>query len=192
MIPEYNLNGVLPPFVGQTPGGPLPLSSPYQCSPLDIVERFSSTEKRTALLRGLFRFREALRQHGLSHGFQWLDGSFTEDVEALGREPRDIDVVTLAYRPQGLIDNEADWADFVNQQRAGGIFDRAANRRNFDCDASFVDLHTLPHIVARHAAYWSGLFSHRRLTFEWKGMLALPLHIDDAEAIAALEGDGDE
>ena len=122
-------------------------------------------------------------------GFQWVDGSFTEDVEAQGKTPADIDVLTLSYRPAHLATDNLAWAAFVTAQRSGGIFDRALNRDSFDCDTIFLDLHIPPHLVARQAAYWNALFSHRRDTFQWKGMLALPLHVDDAEAIEALGGD---
>lgn len=153
-----------------------------------MVARFSTTDHRKGLLRGFFRFREALRAQNIQVGFQWVDGSFTEDVEAQGREPRDIDVVTLSYRPPMLAADAMAWTAFVDAQRAGGIFDRTLNRDAFDCDTSFVDLHAAPHLIARQAAYWNGLFSHRRDTFQWKGMLAVPLHADDLPAIAALGG----
>ncbi len=191
LIPDFNLNGVLPPFVGSTPGAQMALSSPYQCTPLELVERFSTSNHRKALLRGFFKFREALRANGLEAGFQWVNGSFTENVEALGRDPKDIDVVTLSYRPTAHAEKTA-WNEFVQNQSTGGIFDRALNRASFTCDASFIDLHIAPHLVARQAAYWNGLFSHRRGTFQWKGMLAIALHIEDAEAIAALGDGGDE
>lgn len=189
LIPSFNLNGVLPPFIGETPGGQLPLSSPYECSAAEVVERFSISDHRRALLQGLFEFRAELRQYGFVAGFQWLDGSFTEDVESVGRQPNDIDVVTLAYRPHGLEADLKAWGGFVAEQGAGGIFDRDRNRENFSCDTFFIDLNAPPHVVARQAAYWNALFSHRRDTFQWKGMLALPLHIDDAGALAALHGD---
>lgn len=185
MIPNFNLNGVLPPFVGSTPGGHPAQSSPYDCSALEMVERFSTTDHRKNLLRGLFQFRQSLRQEGFQFGFQWIDGSFTEDVEATGRDPGDVDVLTLAYRPAAIA-NDNDWRDFIAARRNGGILDRQSNKQNFACDTVFLDLHAPPHLVARQAAYWNGLFSHRRSTYQWKGMIALALHADDADAIAAL------
>nr|WP_189619327.1 hypothetical protein [Novosphingobium colocasiae] len=163
-------------------------SSPYNCTAIELVQRFSTSSHRRRLLQGLFQFRSQLREKGIVSGFQWLDGSFTEDVEADGRQPNDIDVVTLAYRPESLALNLQGWRDFVHEQGNGGIFDRTRNREEFTCDTFFVDLNSVPYLVARQAAYWSGLFSHRRETFQWKGMLALPLHEDDTEAIVALGG----
>jgi hypothetical protein len=41
-----------------------------------------------------------LHAAGIIDGFQWLDGSFLENIESLeSRSPRDIDVVTFYYLP---------------------------------------------------------------------------------------------
>lgn len=45
---------------------------------------------------GLLDLRAELTLAGKSDGFQWVDGSFTEDVEVQqGRTPNDVDVVTF-------------------------------------------------------------------------------------------------
>jgi hypothetical protein len=45
------------------------------------------------IIEGLLRLRATLRQAGLDRGFQWVNGSFTEDVETEQRRaPNDIDV----------------------------------------------------------------------------------------------------
>lgn len=185
LIPDFNLDGVLPPFIGSTPGGQIAQASPFECTPLEIVERFSTTPHRVKLLEGFFAFRAALRAKGIDCGFQWLDGSFTENVEANGRDPNDIDVVTLLYRPHGL-EEPRTWQAVFNAEKTGGIFDRALNKAAFTCDTFFIDLNIPPHLIARQSAYWIGLFSHRRDTFQWKGMLTVPLATDDSDAIARL------
>ena len=54
-----------------------------------------------AILDGFLRFRELLTQAGFVSGFQWVDGSFLENVEMLeNRPPNDLDVVTF-YIPPG-------------------------------------------------------------------------------------------
>ncbi|MFD2579995.1 DUF6932 family protein [Novosphingobium colocasiae] len=190
LIPPFNLNGVLPPFVGGTPGAQMAWSSPYNCTAIELVQRFfPHPATGVDYYKDCSSFVLNCVKKGIVSGFQWLDGSFTEDVEADGRQPNDIDVVTLAYRPESLALNLQGWRDFVHEQGNGGIFfDRTRNREEFTCDTFFVDLNSVPYLVARQAAYWSGLFSHRRETFQWKGMLALPLHEDDTEAIVALGG----
>jgi hypothetical protein len=65
----------------------------------DVVLRFGNSPERIAILDGLLSYRLALTTAGMVDGFQWLDGSFTEDVETLQRRsPNDIDVVTIASR----------------------------------------------------------------------------------------------
>jgi hypothetical protein len=71
-----------------------------------LVQRFAASRERLDILRGLLEYRAALGAIGIVQGFQWLDGSFVEDVEVTkGRPPSDIDVVTLAYRP--IVDQNA-------------------------------------------------------------------------------------
>jgi len=70
--------------------------SPYVVGLLDVVERFATTPERIRILDGLLRFRADLHQTGIVSGFQWLDGSFMEQVEILEhRPPRDLDVVNF-------------------------------------------------------------------------------------------------
>src|SRR5690606_3212200 len=90
--------GVLPPVNPDNPTGPD--RSPYQVSLVDLVLRFGTSPKRREILDGLLRFREQLHNLGLVTGFQWLDGSFLEEVELLEqRPPHDIDVVTFVEPP---------------------------------------------------------------------------------------------
>jgi hypothetical protein len=64
----------------------------------EVVLRYGVTAERAAILTGLLDYRAALRNVGIMDGFQWLDGSFVEDVEAIrSRPPSDIDVVTFAH-----------------------------------------------------------------------------------------------
>jgi hypothetical protein len=184
LIPDFNAGGVLPPFLGAEPGGPAAFSSPYTCDPLELVNKLSTTPHRGRLLLGLFRFREALRAEGITSGLQWVDGSFTEDVEKKGREPGDIDVVTVFERPAAVAADPA-WDAFV-AARAGGIFNRAGNKATYKCDTLWIDLGVKPRVLVGRATYWYGLFSHQRLTFQWKGMLSLDLSLDDTPAIDEL------
>lgn len=72
--------------------------SPYPCSTVDFCRRFGFSPERRAILTGFLDFREKLQAGGLVTGFQWLDGSFLEDIEAReDRAPRDLDVVTVYW-----------------------------------------------------------------------------------------------
>jgi hypothetical protein len=70
---------------------------------LEVAQRFAGLPGRRHLVEGLLRYRADLAKLGFVRGFQWLDGSFAEDVEANEqRTPNDIDVVTFAHSPAGL------------------------------------------------------------------------------------------
>ena len=95
-IPAFDHNLVLPPHLGD-PVDDAQLS-PYPCTTFDLCQRLGTTVERRAILGKYLDFRERLRVEGLTNGFQWLDGSFLEDVEAReGRAPKDIDVVTVYW-----------------------------------------------------------------------------------------------
>ena len=99
-IPNWNVQGVLPP---NDPVAPTSAErSPYSVRLTDFVLHFGTTEKRQTILQGFLDFRTALHAAGLDNGFQWVDGSFLENIETIGnRPPADMDVVTFFYLPQG-------------------------------------------------------------------------------------------
>ena len=191
MIPTFNHSHVLPPYAGDSPKQAA-LSSPYETSAIELVSRLGSTRERRALLSGLFAYRQALRDLGFAQGFQWLDGSFVENIEAFAtRAPNDIDVVTFAYKPRGM---DATQVTALMNSRTD-VFVPAQARQHFHCDAYVVPLDGRPERLVAHAAYYQTLFSHRRGDNVWKGLLMLPLQSDDAAATAQLsciaEGEDD-
>jgi hypothetical protein len=170
-LPAFLPSGVLPPFLDD----PASLvRSPYRCSMVEVARTFGTTAARRRILHGLLRYRAELRRVGVGDGFQWLDGSF---AERRGAEPKDVDVVTFAKRvPPKAVVSEADRA----------LFDPDRARAEFSCDAYFVSLGT--HRLVDVVTYWYGLLSHRRDSFEWKGMVRVELDDveDDARAREAL------
>jgi hypothetical protein len=181
VIPNFNHSHVLPPFEGEKMASPH--SSPYAVSTSELVQRFSINRQRCLVLDGLLRYRTALRELGFTQGFQWLDGSFVEDVEAReNRAPRDIDVVTFTHPPAGM--GKAD----INRMMAArpDLFDLDQCKQAFHCDTSIVNLATKPEWLVLQTRYWYGLYSHRRGDALWKGMLQLPLDSDDGMAHAML------
>lgn len=176
MIPAFNESNVLPPFCGGNPASPTALS-PYNASMCELVARFGGSPARQAILNGLLAYRQVLRDRGLTEGFQWIDGSFVENVEvSRGRAPADVDVVTFARRPEALRDNAA-WRTFVATSRE--LFDPRVTKQCYLCDAYFVDLDKRSEMVVDDTRYWFGLFSHQRDTSLWKGMVKVPLRSDD-------------
>lgn len=171
-IPPWTPTGVLPPVNSDDPVGPE--RSPYQVSLVDIVLRFGTSPKRREILEGLLNLRKTLHEHRFVDGFQWLDGSFLEDIELIEkRPPADIDVVTFTSVP----------ADLAVDESVLAIFDHDSVKRAFLVDHYFVEL-TLPsRQLVGLAAYWSGVWSHRR-SMQWKGFL----HVDldpTSDAVAA-------
>lgn len=183
MIPAFNQSGVLPPFLpNSSPTDPLSVS-PYETTMLEVVERFGTSTVRLSQLAGLIRMRAELRRIGVRDAFQWIDGSFSEDIESTEqRDPGDIDVVTFGRLPPDL-DNT-----LAAVHAHPGLFDSQEAKRQFSCDAYFVDMRLSAEAVHFHTCYWLSLFSHKRVTNLWKGMLLIPLGEDDLEAENALRG----
>jgi hypothetical protein len=156
--------------------------SPYRVTLADIVDRFATSPLRIEILTGLLRYRQALREVGISAGFQWIDGSFVEDVEARrGRPPADIDVVTFVAEAQSDIANALVRGKHV-------LADRTHIKTRFKCDAFFVTLGSKATSLVSLTRYWFGLFSHQRDSKIWKGILEAPLDTldDDRDARLAL------
>ena len=82
MIPAWNISGVLPPI---RPGeqGHSHDRSPYVASLQQLVDRFATSYERSAILQGLLDYRRELYSSDIVRGFQWLDGSFLEQVEVM-------------------------------------------------------------------------------------------------------------
>ncbi|WP_422110402.1 DUF6932 family protein [Burkholderia multivorans] len=173
---------VLPPYVGPTPTDPGSMS-PFPASFSEYALAFGYSEPRISILRGLHTYRSELRAQGFA-GFQWFDGSFSEQVElSRGRPPGDIDVVTFCYRPSHLLDNGAFRAWAVANQ---SLLHPKELKSRLKCEAFFIDMHKPPHILVNDVRYWTGLFSHQRNTSLWKGMVQVPLQSDDDDAVALL------
>ena len=115
-----------------------------------------------------------MHANGYQAGFQWLDGSFMEDVETLeGRPPGDIDVVSFVQNPGAANPTSGDL----------DALDHAASKTRFKVDHYFVELEAVaPSEVAFLSAYWYSVWAHRR-NLAWKGFLQVDLQPgDDAAA----------
>lgn len=191
MIPAFNQSHVLPPFMGDAHS--LATASPYEVDAVELVARFATTPTRCTLLKGLLEYRSAWRTLGFTDGFQWIDGSFVEDIEAhASRSPNDIDVVTFAHPPTGMTAPEIQ----TMMRNHPTTFDRAQCRTRYGIDGFLVRLNLPAHKLIVEATYWYGLFSHRRGDQVWKGMLKVPLSSNDEDAMIRLnearqEGAGD-
>ena len=130
-------------------------------------------------MAGFLGFRDALQATGLVEGFQWINGSFLENVEEVEeRNPRDIDVVTFFHLPDGE-DQES------LLQASPRLFDQQAMKADYHVDAYFVQLSTTaPESLVAQSTYWNSLWSHRR-NGQWKGYLRVDLAPADEQAARA-------
>jgi hypothetical protein len=164
--------------------------APYEATLVEIATRFADTPERVEILCGFMGYRQLLRDAGITDGFQWINGSYVEDCEQYrGRPPQDLDIVTFAERPSACADDTS-WRAFVRQNTVS-LFDPAAVRSAYRCDAYYVDLALPSSNIVSQTKYWFGLFSHQRTTYLWKGILSIPLQADDLAALALLNGGTD-
>jgi hypothetical protein len=180
-IPSFDHNNVLPPHLG-SPTTPSDLS-PYNCTISEVCQRFATSAERITILRGFISFRLKLLQHDVSIGFQWIDGSFVENIEkSEGRSPRDLDVVTffggLDFDQQSVLYNN--FPEF---------FDPVLSKTNYLVDHYAVDCTYSPLNTVELTRYWVQLFTHNRHSV-WKGILNVPINTaaEDNDALNYLNG----
>ena len=142
--------------------------SPYRTTLTEVVKHFAITPERVHLLTGLINYRQALYDAGVRRGFQWLNGSFVELVEAdeerPNRSPNDIDVVTFFYPPVGA------------PPEKGPLFDPEFTRRTYSIDAYAVTLgHPLDQNLVASIAHWHGMWSLTKNGKRPKGFVEIEL-----------------
>lgn len=193
-IPAWDSRGVLPPV---RPGeeGASSERSPYKCSLESLIDRFGVTDHRLGLLNKLLDYREALHNAGLIEGFQWINGSFVQDIERQdSRPPNDIDIVTHFYLPPGETQKTLVQKNFA-------IIDNACVKQKYGVDVYFNPLGAVANeSFVRRVSYWYSMWSHRREDNVWKGFVEINLSpYEDGNARALLSsmlsgqgGEGDE
>jgi hypothetical protein len=166
-IPAFDrILNILPPHLGN-PALPGHLS-PYPCTSAELCSQFAFSPARKAILDGFLRLRKELHTLGIQ-GFQWLDGSFLEDIEAQEhRDPMDIDVVTFVAQPGDPVSLHSLLA------LRPDLLDRTMAKSSYQVDHFLLPLGSKAEAVVEQTRYWYGLFSHRRDRV-WKGMLRIDL-----------------
>lgn len=175
MIPKFDHNNVTPPHIGD----PTDINqlSPYPSNTMEFCSHFATSKERVEILKGFLKFRQQLQNFGVVEGFQWLDGSFTENVEVtLGRAPQDLDAVTFYKnlnpdQEKTIIQTFPDFIDFNE------------SKRNFKVDHYPVDFGFKPEFTIESTRYWLQLFSHNRLSI-WKGIIRIELNTPKIDANA--------
>lgn len=184
MTRVWNMDGFIPPVAPGHDGTSVE-RSPYRMTCTQLVDTFGFSPERIAILNGLLNFRREMYAAGITNGFQWLNGSFMEDVEAhQGRSPNDIDVVSYIQLPDG-----DDQQSLLT--KASHLFDNEEVRNTFKVDSYFEFLGEP--IAERHiqkATYWYSMWSHNR-NGNWKGFVRITLDsADDEQALQVLRTKG--
>jgi hypothetical protein len=169
-LPNWTANGVLPPNNSMSPTSSD--RSPYRVCLSDFILRFSTSTKRNKILDGYLRFRSDLHALGLNDGFQWVNGSFLEDIErTASRDPNDIDVVTF----------------FRSEQTQEALLRKNPALFNQPKTAYLVDSYLFelskatPERIVANSAYWYSVWSHNR-SGEWKGYVEIDLKPQEDQA----------
>jgi hypothetical protein len=172
-IPSWNAEGLLPPADAADPTSAN--RAPYPVALSDFVLRFCTSPERRAILTGFLDYRAALHALGLSSGFQWVDGSFVEHVEAgaRSRPPADVDVVNFCPLPPGR--SEEDLVSQAPELFPSTYEELKTLKTQFKVDGYTVILDQPAENLVDRSAYWYGLWAHQRETFKWKGFLQLDL-----------------
>jgi len=180
-IPEWNAQGVISPIDVTDPTSTF--RSPYWVKLTDLPLRFSQSDERREILSGLLKYRSELHKLNIRAGFQWLDGSFMENIEILeSRPPGDIDVVTFYRLPEGetqrtLLDKNPDLFDSQKAEE---------RKARYHVDAYLVSLNSEGERLVSRSAYWYSVWAHRRSAL-WKGFLQIDLaQTDDKDALSLL------
>lgn len=179
-IPDFNYNNVLPPHLGN----PTDTSkiSPYKTDIMEFCKKFATSSERIKILKGFIYFRLEACKKNIVNGFQWIDGSFTENVEIReGRAPHDIDVVTFF---SGVSNVQA----AVIQSNFPEFIRPGLSKQNYLVDHYPVPYDANPELTVEYTRYWCQLFSHNRQGV-WKGILRIPLYQtsqNDSQALSYL------
>lgn len=177
MIPPFDHNYVLPPYIGESPTQRAQ-QSPYHADIMDLCKCFATTHSRVEILKGFIQFRLEAYTHGISNTIQWIDGSFVEDkLNRENAEPNDIDVVTFINLPQPI--------QLTILDTFPAFVDSNISKQRYYVDHYVLDIST-PAAAVRNTQYWLQLFSHNRYGV-WKGMLEVPLYQDNTEDLKAMD-----
>lgn len=177
MIPNFDHNGVIPPHLGNPAAG-LHQMSPYPTTSLEFCQKFATSPERIDILKCFLQFRSEMRKNGIS-GFQWLDGSFLEDIEksSRNRPPKDLDLLTF-YNPLTTAQDTIIMTNFIE------FVDRNSCKVKFKLDHMLINIAQHPVAIIEFTRYYLQLFTHNRDQV-WKGMLKIDVGLFTNEDLDA-------
>lgn len=174
-IPAWNSEGLIPPLDA---GDPVSNTSrsPYEVDIADFCDYFGTSQERIAILKSFLKYRDLIYKTGITDGFQWVNGSFTEQIEAReSRPPNDIDVVNCVEIPAHYLKSEAAAAPIIYPLALKAHYQNQI-KINFKVDAYTLHLgaHAFNYNHCKLISYWYSLWSHTR-DGTWKGFLSIKL-----------------
>lgn len=180
MIPPFDKNSVLPPYLEGHEPSDLKAQSPYKSDIVEFCRYFATSFQRVEILKGYVQFRLDSLKYGITQGVQWIDGSFVENIEVIdNRDPRDIDVLTFI-----IFTSKAEELRIKTAFPSFG--DHNLSKRNYHVDHFPLVLNYHPMLIVNYTKYWCNLFNHNRQGV-WKGMIEIPLYSDPLMDIQALD-----
>jgi len=178
-LPDFDLNGVLPPGHGV----------PYRATMSQFIRRFTDSTGRAETMAGILRYRSELRSLGITEGFQWIGGPLLEEPP-IGAKPRlyRADIVTFHLLPPHA-DDDATIGGLLAQRE--DLVKLGQTSESFRAACHLVALRTHrsdPVRFVKLIAYWASTLAHRP-DGVWRGFVEVPLvvrEIDDEEAKSEL------
>ena len=174
----WNSEGLIP---HELDSPDLPNRSPYRISLDRLIRDFGQTQTRRALLADFLAYRASLHQIGIVQGFQWINGSFVENIEQTEvRAPNDIDVVTFFHMPCGYTEES-----LLYSHQA--VLDHYAVRLEYSIDAYYVCLDVEDYYATYSYNHWNSFWSQDRYGRR-KGYLEIDLSDDEDENALTIIG----
>ncbi len=179
MIPKFNNKGLLPPFIGEEGDervhGNL---SPYFVSITEFCKRFATNRQRVRILKKFISFRKEIINNDIKKGFQWVYGSFVEDIEKTElRSPSDMDVMTFYM---GLSNDKVRkvYDEFPV------FFKEEISKKKYMIDHTSILIDYSPINTVESMSESMQLCTHTR-DGEWKGIIKIDLNTlkEDKEAL---------
>jgi hypothetical protein len=188
-IPAFDGRGFLPPFLGADET--THARSPYDATMSELVVALGTTPIRQNILFGLLKYRELLGSFGYTNGVQFIDGSFVENVETReASDPGDIDVFSFLMQPAQYVGNVALWQSTGFPQWQAEVVNQNLNKLRYQSDTYGVVVDQGGPLQMMNATiYWYSLFSHKKISHDWKGFVRVPLNpSDDQIALSSIVG----
>ena len=102
------------------------------------------------------------------------------------KDPGDIDVFSFMMLPAQYRGNDPLWQSTGFPQWAGEIVNQNLNKQRYGVDTYGIVVDRGGPLEMMNATiYWYSLFSHKKVTHDWKGFVRIPMNPSDDQAALA-------